>query len=287
MRLLILSTFLLVSLTATAESLRFARNENLPEQDVAEAVFRQVMRNLKVNVVIDAVPPARANMLNLSAAVAGEVARIESYGAKNPSLIRVEPGHYYLTSVAFARKDSGIKLAGVADLAQYKVAHIRGVQHSTDIVKDLPFMRESNNSESLFSLLEAGRVDVVVTTGVDGRMMLQQMQLTDQIEPVAELARRELFVYLNPGFKQWQQPISLELQRMKASGDLAKIIAEQEQLLVEAAALIKAPAANGSAGPAVAAGAVRILLAALSARPSDGQSALRQAAITRNANSRL
>ncbi len=248
MQLLMLAVLLLVSLTATAESLRFARNENLPEQDVAEAIFLQAMRNLKVSVEIDAVPPARANMLNLSGTVAGEVARIESYGAKNPSLIRVEPGHYYLTSVAYARKDHNVTLSSVTDLAQYKVAHIRSVQHSTDIVKDLPFMRESNNSESLFSLLEAGRVDVVVTTGVDGRMMLQQMQMADAVEAVAELARRELFVYLNPEFKQWQQPISLELQRMKASGEMVKIIAAQEQLLVDAVETakpkVKVPAVN-------------------------------------------
>ena len=248
MQLLMLAVLLLVSLTATAESLRFARNENLPEQDVAEAIFLQAMRNLQVSVEVEAVPPARANMLNLTGAVAGEVARIESYGEKNPALIRVEPGHYYLTSVAFARKDHGIKVTDAADLAQFKVAHIRGVQHSTDIVRDLPFMRESNNSESLFSLLEAGRVDVVVTTGVDGRMMLQQMQMADAVEAVAELARRELFVYLNPEFKQWQQPISLELQRMKASGEMAEIIAAQEQLLVDAVETakpkVKVPAAN-------------------------------------------
>lgn len=248
MQWLMLAALLLISLTATAESLRFARNENLPEQDVAEAILLQAMRNLHVTVEVDAVPPARANMLNLTGAVVGEVARIESYGEKNPSLIRVEPGHYYLTSVAFARKDHGIKLAGAADLAQFKVAHIRGVQHSTDLVKDLPYMRESNNSESLFSLLEAERVDVVITTGVDGRMMLQQMQMTDDVEAVAELARRDLFVYLNPQSRQWQKPISEELARMSASGQMANIIAAQEQLLVDAAeaaqSKIKAPAAN-------------------------------------------
>ena len=96
MQLFVLAALLLVSLTASAEVLRFARNENLPEQDVAEAIFLQAMRNLQVDVVVDALPPARANMLNLSGAVVGEVARIESYGEKNPSLIRVEPGHDYL-----------------------------------------------------------------------------------------------------------------------------------------------------------------------------------------------
>lgn len=245
MRILTLLSLLLATFIASAElPLRFARNENLPEQDVAEAVFRQAMLNLKQEIVVDAVPPARANMLDLSGAVTGEIARIESYGTKNPSLIRVEPGHYYLTSVAFVRKDSGIKLSGVYDLAQYRVAHIRGVQHSTDIVKGLPQVRESNNSESLFSLLEAGRVDVVITTGVDGRMMLRQMQLADEIEPVAELARRDLFVYLSPGHQQWKGPISQELKRMKASGEMAKIIAEQEQHLVDTAITAVVPVAT-------------------------------------------
>jgi ABC-type amino acid transport substrate-binding protein len=201
------------------------------------------MRNLKVPVVVDAVPPARANMLVLSGAVAGEVARIDSYGQKNPMLIRVEPSLYYLTSVAFARKDRAIKLFGVADLAHYQVVHIRGVQHSTDIVKELPQLRELNNSESMFSLLMAARVDVAITTGLDGRMMLKKMQMGDEIEAVAELARRDLFVYLNPNYEKWKKPISDELARMKATGEMAKIITEREQLLADAA-MATAPAAN-------------------------------------------
>jgi hypothetical protein len=242
MRNLLLACLLLASLTTHAEpTLRFVRNENLPEQDVAEALFLQAMLNLKVPVVVDAVPPERANMLVLSGAVAGEVARIDSYGQKNPTLIRVEPSHYYLSSVAFARKDRAIKLFGVADLAQYQVVQIRGVQHSTDIVKELPHLRESNNSESMFSLLNAGRVDVAVPSGLNGRMMLQQMQMADQIEIVVELGRRDLFVYLNPNYQKWEKPISDEYARMKATGEMAKIIAEREQLLADAAMAI-APA---------------------------------------------
>ena len=87
MQLLMLAVLLLVSLTATAESLRFARNENLPEQDVAEAIFLQAMRNLQVSVEVDAVPPARANMLNLTGAVAGEVVGGSRSGcASRPSM---------------------------------------------------------------------------------------------------------------------------------------------------------------------------------------------------------
>jgi hypothetical protein len=236
MRICLLVLVLLLSLPAhSASPLRFARNENFPEQDVAEAVFRRAMGNLKLDVLIDPLPPARANMLNLSGVVVGEVARIDSYGMKNPGLIRVEPGHYYLTTVVFARKDRGIKIAAPADLAQYKVAHVRAVQHSADFVKGLPSVRESNNSESLFNLLEAERVDLIITTGVDGQRMLQQMGLADQIEAVAELARRDLFVYLGPGYAQWKAPISQELARMAASGEMAKVIAESEQQLIDAA----------------------------------------------------
>jgi polar amino acid transport system substrate-binding protein len=236
MRIFLLVLVLLIPLTTTAQTpLRFARNENFPEQDVAEAVFRHVMHNLQVDVLVDPLPPARANLLNLTGVVVGEVGRIENYGVKNPALIRVEPGHYYLTTVVFARKDHGIKISGPADLAQYKVAHVRGVQHSADFTKDLPFVRESNNSESLFNLLEAERVDLIITTGVDGQRMLRQMGLTDQIEAVAELARRDLFVYLGPSYAQWKDPISKELARMAASGEMAKVIAEAEQQLIDAA----------------------------------------------------
>ncbi len=232
-RLCVLIWMALGALSSIASPpLVFARNEHLPEQAVAEAIFTQVMLNLKRSVVVKAEPPARANQSNLSRQVAGEIARIGSYAERNPSLIKVTPSYYALTSVVYARKHSGLAITTLDDLKPYKVAHIRGVQHSTDLVKKLPNVQMTVGSESLFKMLNAGRVDAVITTGIDGKIMLQRLQLDHNIEPVAVLAQRDLFIYLNQSSQALAVPISQELIRMQAAGEIQAIIARTEAELM-------------------------------------------------------
>lgn len=217
-----------------ATPLVFARNENLPEQAVAEAIFTQAMQNLKLAVEVKAEPPARANQSNLSQQVAGEIARISSYADKNPSLIKVSPSYYSLISVVYARKNSHLRVAKVDDLIPYKVAHIRGVQHSADLVKRLPDVQLAVGSESLFKMLNANRVDAVITTEIDGKIMLQRLHFDRSIEPIAVLAQRDLFIYLNQSSQALAEPISTELTRMKNTGEIKSIIERMEFELMQA-----------------------------------------------------
>jgi hypothetical protein len=50
------------------------------------------------------------------------VARIPAYFVKNPTLVKVEPGYYYLTTGAFAKTDKHITITSKDDLKNTRLA---------------------------------------------------------------------------------------------------------------------------------------------------------------------
>lgn len=222
--------FFLTSANAS-QQWRFGRNERLPEQDISQAIFVQMMSNLKMTVVVEPLPPARANMYNNNLHLDGELARIDTYAKKNPDLIRVEPSHYSLSSVVYMRKTHFKKISSITDLLDLKVGHIRGVQHSADLVKYLSKVEEVNDSKNLFTMLNAGRFDAVITTSIDGDITLAKLKLDDQLVPVLSLDKRGLYVYLNKKSAHLRNAISKELDRMKKSGEMDLIIRDEIERL--------------------------------------------------------
>jgi hypothetical protein len=221
----------LASPTVSAQTLTFARNEKLPEQDISQAIFLQMMKNLRIPASVVSLPPARANLNNINLQMSGEIARIDSYGVANPKLIRVEPSHYSLTSVAFIKINNNISIASAADLHAYKVGHIHGVQHSLDLVRGIPNVERANDSTSLFNMLDANRFEIAITTGIDGEIALHRLKLEDKIIPIATLGTRPLYIYLNDRSKHLANAMGAEIGRMKETGEMDKIIKRESEKL--------------------------------------------------------
>jgi polar amino acid transport system substrate-binding protein len=218
-----------------SEPLKFARCENLPETDVTEIIIRQLMKNLEIPVHIVSYPAARVTQEILSGKVVGEIERINSYGDRYSSLLRVTPPVYYLRSAVYAKKNRHIVINTKKDLANYTIGVVRGIQHSDDAVEGLNKVLRVTNSKNLFKMLQAGRMDILITSEIDGRLTLKKMNLSDDIELVGELAYLETFIYLHPNAHSLQERISQELIRMQKTGDL-QAIAYQAELQLEAIA---------------------------------------------------
>ena len=77
-------------------------------------------------------------------------------------------------------------------------------------------------------MLLADRVDVIITTGIDGDVNLARLGATNDIKAVATLAKLELFIYLNQSSSAYRKRISKEIVRMRSSGELASLIAKTE-----------------------------------------------------------
>ena len=190
---------------APAEQLNLASNEKLVEQTIAARLLSDIYQKSNLVVKNTPLPPSRANLSTLNGTSDGEVARIDAYAKKNPTLIQVTPAYYYLTTVAFSKSD--ITIQTKEDLKKYSVGAIRGVAHSDAITEGLSDVVYVNDARTLFLLLKSGRFEIAIDTGANGKYLLTEMKL-DEIHAVGELARLELFNILSPNKKHLAERIS-------------------------------------------------------------------------------
>lgn len=221
-----------------SETITLARNERLIEQLVAEHVLVEIYKKAGVTLLVAPLPPARATLEVTKKKYHGEVARIYTYKEKVPELIRVEPSYYFLTTVVFYRKDSAVVIADASDLKKYRVGIINGVRHSLDATVGVPNVTVAGSAESLFRMLKAGNIDVVVDTGINGRYLSRVLKMEDMLHTVV-LTKLELFNYLQPEMRVLASNISDVIQKMTTSGELRRMIEKTESQVLEQAMSVK------------------------------------------------
>ncbi len=223
---------LLLSQLVWAQELRLAANEKATEQLVAEILLKEIYKSAGLVAQVEPLPGARANAALLRGEKDGEVARIRAYSERNPSLIRVDPPYYYLTTAVFARQGQK-PIKDKAELASYRVGTVRGIAHAEAAVAGLSKVEVVSDYEQLFRMLDAGRIDVAIDTGINGRMMIKRLALS-RVEQVGELARLDLHTMLHPKHEALAARIGNAIRSMKASGELDKLIERTEHAVISA-----------------------------------------------------
>lgn len=198
---------------------RLAANERLAEQWVAQRVLSEAYARAGLSLQIEAMPPARANIEAVRGLLDGEVARIYAYGERNPTLIRVKTPIYSLTTVAFSVRDRMVGVKKPEDLSRYSVGALRGVAHSDRITQGHSSVTFTQTAEQMFRMLRAGRFDVAMDTGINGRYVIGSKGL-DDIVASPDLASLELYHYVHSKHASLAERIDSVLQKMQASGEL-------------------------------------------------------------------
>ncbi len=232
--LLLSASLLIMPLGTAAQEMHLAANEKAVEQSVATQLLTEIYKKAGLALIVEPLPGARANVLALSGEKDGEVARIQPYVDRNPSLVKVEPGYYHLTTAVFAKSGRNIKIANKADLSSYRVGIVRGIAHAESATAGLTSIEVTSNYEQMFRMLAAGRIDLAIDTGINGRLTLQTFGLSG-IEPVGELARLELFHILNAKNKELAPRISTAIRALRSSGELDRLTARVEKEMVQGA----------------------------------------------------
>lgn len=218
-----------------AEEVHLARNEKAAEQSVAALILTEVYQKIGITPIIQPLPGARANIMTLAGDKDGEVARIATYAVNNPSLIKVEPGYYYLVSTAFAKSDKNIVIKSRDDLKQYRVGIVRGIAHAKVASEGVAAVEEVGTYQQMFQMLDAGRIDVAIDAGINGAYMIKKLGLSG-VKPVGELARLELFHMLAPKSSLLAPKIAASLKALKSSGDLDRLVAKHERAFLTSGA---------------------------------------------------
>lgn len=219
---------LTVGSSVWAQTAQLVYNENAVGQTVAGKLIADIYKKAGMTANAVPVPGVRANAMALSGEKDGEAGRIGAYFVKNPTLIKVEPSHYYLSSAAFAKKSKNVVIKSKEDLKKYKVGIVRGIAHGEAATEGVPGVQLAASYEQLYKMLDGDRIDVVIDEGISGPIVLKKMGLTD-IGQVAEIARLDLYHSLNPAKKDWAPKISATIKAMKESGELDKLVKRYEE----------------------------------------------------------
>jgi ABC-type amino acid transport substrate-binding protein len=214
--------------SVTAQEVNLSRNEKATEQAIASSLLIDIYKRAGITAKVQAVPAARANAAALSGEKDGEVGRIQAYATKNPTLVKVEPPYYYITTAVFAKADRGITVASKDDLKKYKVGIVRGVAHTEAATAGLAGVQVAGDAEQMFQMLDAGRIDIALDAGVNGPYVTKKLGLSG-IKQVGEVAKLDLFAILAPGKKDLAPKLSATIKSLKDSGELDKLIKKHEE----------------------------------------------------------
>ena len=223
----------LVGFAVSAHDYHFVSIDQLVEQEIGRLVLPEIYASIGVNITIKPLPAKRAQYEVRKGISDGEIMRIFSYGAENPSTIRVPTPYYYLETMAFVRADSQLSQLTESDLARYSIAKVRGVKHTNNITQGLPVVHDLNSTNEIMRLVAKGRVDIALTNTVDGLMTLKELGI-DNVVPINQpLAVFDLYHYLHKKNAHLVPKVDKAIIALKQSGKLDNLIQAAEDKLID------------------------------------------------------
>lgn len=185
---------------------------------VIAALFVRV--GLQAKVVFNAAS-ARALQMADDGTDDGLVGRIAGLEDTLPNLVRVPEPLFYNDFIA-AGAPSAPAVAHWSDLSQHMVAYILGWQIFDRFVPETRQLTIARDANQLFSLLAAGRAQVILCERMQALWLARERNIPIKIhEP--PLARVPMFIYLHRRHADLVPQVTAALTAMKADGEYGVI----------------------------------------------------------------
>lgn len=184
---------------------------------LAEGAFKRIGVEVEITVL-----PAERALINVNSGLDdGDIFRAPGMERNFPNLIQVPEPMLDYAFVAYARR-ADITIRTWDDLQPYSVAYASGWKIFENNVRNVKEVTITSSIVDLFSLLEKGRVDVILLDRWGGQSIVHQMgyKLKPQEPP---LARTNMFMYLNRKHAALAPKVAQALRDMKADGSYKKI----------------------------------------------------------------
>lgn len=226
-------------------SLHLARLSGVPDQLIGSKILREIYDRLKITVTFVDAPASRALALSSSGEVDGEVHRIADVSRTHPSLLQVTPAINYIEPAVFTTK-LRFEIQGWESIRSYEIGIVRGVGSSERGTAGMPRVQTITSLDNLALMLDAGRVDLLVTDLLSGLVKVKEMQLEERIYALTPpLERIYIYHYLHQRHRDLVPKVSAVVQAMEGSGELAQLRARfVSEVLQETVANVPAGAAG-------------------------------------------
>jgi polar amino acid transport system substrate-binding protein len=220
---------LVITSICSAQEYHFVSINGLIEQEVGRIIIPEIYKKLNIKVKISPMPGKRAQEEATSGRRDGEIMRIWTYGEENPTTIRVPTSYYYLETMAFIKKNSGIKIESKEDLRKYRLVKVRGVKHTNNITEGIPNVFDIDTTKRMLMFIQAGRADVALTNTVDGILILKELGIKNIVPIDKSLAILELYHYIHKDHKDLVPKVDAVIKEMKANGELKTLTIKAEK----------------------------------------------------------
>lgn len=218
-----------------AKPLTFVRIIGSFNQVIAQKVLYEVYQRAGIEVVFVSMTAKRSSSEASNGHKDGELIRVASAAQSYPSLVRVPTPIYQLQSQVFARRDSLIEIKGFKDLILLKTVIVRGVLHAESLVKQAAVknVHRLESATKMFKFVSLSRADIALSSLFNGTVLIKRQHL-DNVVPLGEpLAQEPLYHYLHAKHVHLVQRIDAIIRQMKNSGELARMIHEYEQEVLD------------------------------------------------------
>lgn len=199
---------------------------------IGALIMVEIYRRASIETVPVSYPGARNLLAAEASQVVGESVRVYQYVNAHPLLTRVEPPVTEWTTVAFYRTDGRVRIRTATDLQQLRVGYTNGTKACEDLVRDLSLrnVQLAAAPEQLFKMLLAERFDVALEGGTNGALVIRRAHLSGISG--FEINRVPLYHVLSPKYKSWAPMLSEIITQMKASGELNRVAARAEEMVL-------------------------------------------------------
>ncbi len=215
------ATLFFMSGLAHAEERIVIGSANGPISQVAQAVLREAYQNIGVTLVTKTVAIGQGPVDANRGVLDGEPARVAGLEARFPHLVRVPVPVIAVDAVVFTNR-AKFKVNGFESLRPYRIGVLSGVKFAADGTHGMQVESMPSN-EQLFTKLEHGDIDVVVTTRIEGVLILRRIKAKQvtMLEPPLETIY--LYHYLNERHRDLAARLTESLRQMDQKGRIRNV----------------------------------------------------------------
>jgi hypothetical protein len=199
-----------------ADVMTFSALEDSGPQEVAKLVLREAYERIGITFQFRAMPGERALVESNAGRTDGEVARLKGIDKKYENLVRVPVAISQLEGIAFT-KNPALTSNGWDSLKDYRIGAFTGskfVERNTAGMK----VDYQPGVKNLFSMLERGRLDVIVIPYLSGLRYIKKNSLSGFKALLPPLTTIRLYHYLNVKHRSILPGITEALKAMEKAG---------------------------------------------------------------------
>lgn len=201
-----------------AQSMKIAIPDDTSTTDeYSTEIIKEAYRRIGMTVEFHRYPVKRANLAADSGIVDGVLYRREGLEREFPNMIRI-PVVIKRDDVIAVLRDKSITINDWASLTPYAVGCLLGFDSAIQNLSPAQSAVTVNSAEKLYTMLELGRIDIIVDARTRALQMLDALDLNDFIIVEPPLLSVSLYHYINANRRNLVQPLTKTLTDMINEG---------------------------------------------------------------------